>query len=154
CSAGLVCDVRGRCVDKQSLGQVAAAAIPAPGDPVLALSDSVIDIADASVVKHVTLHNDGGTPLSFQVHSNKTWIDVQPASGTALAPGASVTLTLTIIQQAVGSDDAAQLTVISNGGAKQIPIHIPPRLTGLFHGAVRISSPFVLGTRSLGIYLS
>jgi hypothetical protein len=150
CPAGLVCDRRGRCV----VGEASTSpppALPQPLAPALKVLENTLDFKNVATALPLTLTNTGLGDLEFESHSDQSWVTVSPAKGK-LQP--RFDLVVRVDAERAGGADSALLTILSNGGAKQIPIHIPPRLTGLFHGVLHITRPQDLGTRPFGVYLT
>lgn len=93
---------------------------PPPPDPVLAVSPTSLDFGTSTTQLTLSIFNDGGGVLSWNIVESLTWLSVSQISGSGFA---EVTVTVDRTGLAPGEYNA-MITVESNGGNIDVPIHM------------------------------
>jgi Viral BACON domain len=151
CASDAVCDVRGRCTPPSSAGQppplAAAPATPAQ----LSVDPPSLSLPAAGGSTPLTIRNTGGAALDFRVLAGASWIDATPATGS-IAAGESATVTVAATTDTQGASRTS-LSVVTAGGTAVVPLAVPARLSGLYRGMVRLTSPEPLGSLALALHV-
>lgn len=101
-----------------------------PGDPALAVSPASLQLTGSPMFDVITIYNQGGGVVSWNITASPLWLTVEPTSGTVTNDSVFVRLTTEFDALDYG-DYQGNVTVQSNAGAADIVISLsysPPEL--------------------------